>query len=127
MIALNAADYFEKAGFENYWQLTFLILGVIIIVCNIALMFVHEPQPTERQEAQRRTDENIQNKLGASNFATKLVAWIGGTIAGPILLPPLQALRSSRPSLWRTTLSEYDRSAAGEVCGTWDQHVALRA
>tara|TARA_B100001741_G_C16539707_1_gene593733 strand:- start:770 stop:2146 length:1377 start_codon:yes stop_codon:yes gene_type:complete len=85
MIALNAADYFEKAGFENYWQLTFLILGVIIIVCNIALMFVHEPQPTERQEAQRRTDENIQNKLGASNFATKLVAWIGGTIAGPII------------------------------------------
>ena len=85
MIALNAADYFEKAGFENYWQLTFLILGVIIIVCNIALMFVHEPQPTERQEAQRRTDKNIQNKLGASNFATKLVAWIGGTIAGPII------------------------------------------
>tara|TARA_A100001011_G_scaffold286216_1_gene296865 strand:+ start:17752 stop:19128 length:1377 start_codon:yes stop_codon:yes gene_type:complete len=85
MIALNAADYFEKAGFENYWQLTFLILGVIIIVCNIALMFVHEPQPTERQEAQRITDKNIQNKLGASNFATKSVAWIGGTIAGPII------------------------------------------
>ena len=85
VIALNAAEYFEKAGFENYWQLTFLILGVVIIACNIALMFVHEGQPTERQEAQRRTDEMIQNKLGASNFATKLVAWIGGTIAGPII------------------------------------------
>ena len=85
VIALNAAEYFENAGFENYWQLTFLILGIVIIACNIGLMFVHEEQPTERQEAQRRTDEMIQNKLGASNFATKSAAWITGAIAGPRL------------------------------------------
>ncbi len=85
VIALNAAEYFENAGFENYWQLTFLILGIVIIACNIGLMFVHEEQPTERQEAQRRTDEMIQNKLGASNFATKSAAWITGTIAGPVI------------------------------------------
>ena len=85
VIALNAAEYFENAGFENYWQLTFLILGIVIIACNIGLMFVHESQPTERQEAQRRTDEMIQSKLGASNFATKSAAWISGTIAGPII------------------------------------------
>ena len=85
VIALNAAEYFEKAGFENYWQLTFLVLGIVIITCNIALMFVHESQPTERQEAQRKTDEMIQNKLGSPNFLTKSAAWISGTIAGPIL------------------------------------------
>ena len=85
VIALNAAEYFQNAGFENYWQLTFLILGIVIIACNIGLMFVHEGQPTERQEAQRRTDEMIQSKLGASNFATKSAAWISGTIAGPII------------------------------------------
>ena len=85
VIALNAAEYFENAGFENYWQLTFLILGIVIIACNIGLMFVHEEQPTERQEAQKRTDEMIQNKLGASNFATKSAAWITGTIAGPVI------------------------------------------
>jgi len=85
VIALNAAEYFENAGFENYWQLTFLILGIVIIACNIGLMFVHETRPTERQEAQRRTDEMIQNKLGASNFATKSAAWITGTIAGHII------------------------------------------
>ena len=85
VIALNAAEYFENAGFENYWQLTFLILGIVIIACNIGLMFVHEEQPTERQEAQKRTDEMIQNKLGAFNFATKSAAWITGTIAGPVI------------------------------------------
>ena len=85
VIALNAAEYFENAGFENYWQLAFLILGIVIIACNIGLMFVHEGQPTERQEAQRRTDEMFQSKLGASNFATKSAAWVSGTIAGPII------------------------------------------
>jgi len=85
VIALNAAQYFEQAGFENYWQITFLILGVVIIACNIGLMFIHEPQPTERQESQRRTDQMIEEKLGSSGILTKSVAWISGTIAGPII------------------------------------------
>ena len=85
VIALNAAEYFEQAGFENYWQITFLVLGVVIIACNIGLMFVHEPQPTERQESQRKTDQMIEEKLGTSNIATKSIAWISGTVAGPII------------------------------------------
>jgi len=85
VIALNAAEYFEQAGFENYWQITFLVLGVVIIACNIGLMFVHEPQPTERQESQRKTDQMIEEKLGTSNITTKSIAWISGTVAGPII------------------------------------------
>ena len=85
VIALNAAEYFQQVGFENYWQTTFLVLGIVIIACNIGLMFVHEPQPTERQESQKKTDQIIEEKLGASNVATKSVAWVGGTIAGPII------------------------------------------
>ena len=85
VIALNAAEYFQQAGFENYWQITFLILGIVIIACNIGLMFVHEPQPTERQRAQKETDQMIEGKLGSSGAITKSVAWIGGTIAGPII------------------------------------------
>ena len=85
VIALNTAEYFEQIGFENYWQITFLILGVVIILCNIALMFVHEPAPTERQETQRKTDKIIEEKIGSSNFGTKFFAFISGTIAGPII------------------------------------------
>ena len=85
VIALNTAEYFQIIGFQNYWQITFLVLGLVIIACNVGLMFVHEPQPTERQESQRRTDQMIEEKLGASNIATKYFAWIGGTIAGPII------------------------------------------
>jgi len=85
VVALNAAQYFQNAGIENYWQTTFLVLGIIVIACNIGLMFVHEPQPTERQMAQRKTDQIIEEKLGSSGFITKSIAWISGTIAGPII------------------------------------------
>ncbi len=85
VVALNAAQYFQNAGIENYWQTTFLVLGIIVIACNIGLMFVHEPQPTERQLAQRQTDEMIEKKLGSSGIFTKIIAWISGTIGGPII------------------------------------------
>ena len=85
VVALNSAEYFQKLGFENYWQITFLILGIIIIACNIALIFVHEKQKNERFEAQKKTDENIQNKFGRSNILTKIISWISGTVAGPII------------------------------------------
>ncbi len=85
VIALNAAEFFETAGFENYWQITFLVLGVVIIACNIGLMFVHEPQPDDRKQSQAKTDKLIEEKLGSSNFATKSAAWITGTVIGPVI------------------------------------------
>ena len=85
VIALNAAEYFQNAGFENYWQVTFLILGIVVIACNIGLMFVHEEQPTERQMAQKQTDQMIEEKLGSSGVFVKTTAWISGAIAGPII------------------------------------------
>ena len=85
VVALNAAEYFQKSGVENYWQITFLILGIIVIACNIGLMFVPESQPTDRQEAQNKTDQTIVQKLGFSGFIANVVAWTVGTVAGPIL------------------------------------------
>ena len=85
VIALSAAEFLQKAGFENYWQITFLILGIIIISCNIGLMFINEPQANNREESQRLTDKMIEQKLGSSNIITKSTAWITGTIAGPIM------------------------------------------
>ena len=85
VVALNAAEFFQKAGFENYWQITFLILGILIIACNIGLLFINEPQPTDRAEKQRQTDQIIQDKLGSSNFISKSVAWLTGTVIGPVV------------------------------------------
>lgn len=52
---------------------------------NIGLMFVHEPIETDRQSKQRETDQMIEGKLGSSNIITNFIAWITGTIGGPII------------------------------------------
>ena len=83
VVALNAAEFFQQASFENYWQITFLVLGIIIIFCNIGLLFVNEPQPVDRAESQRQTDKMIADKLGSSNILTSVVAWLTGTVIGP--------------------------------------------
>jgi PAT family beta-lactamase induction signal transducer AmpG len=85
VVALSAAEFFQKIGFENYWQFTFLILGMLIIACNIGLMFINEPQPQARTENQIQTDKMIENKLGSSNLMTKIIAWLTGTIIGPVI------------------------------------------
>ena len=85
VIALFTAEYFEKIGISDYWQATFLVLGVVIILMNIGLMFVHEPIKTERQARQRETDKLIQGKLGSRNIITTFIAYITGTIGGPII------------------------------------------
>ena len=85
VIALFTAEYFENMGIADYWQATFLVLGVVIILMNIGLMFVHEPIETDRQSKQRETDQMIEGKLGSNNIITNFIAWITGTIGGPII------------------------------------------
>jgi PAT family beta-lactamase induction signal transducer AmpG len=85
VIALFSADYLQNFGFENYWQLTFLILGVIVILMNIGLMFVTEKNSDERINRQFLNDKIISDKLGNNNFFSKFAVWIGGTISGPII------------------------------------------
>ena len=92
VVALKFAELFETGGYlgikfisipipaiENYWQATFLVLGIIVIACNIGLMFVHESQPTERQIAQRKTDQVIEEKLSSSGKKSYLKI-IGGIL-----------------------------------------------
>ena len=85
VVALNSAEFFQQAGFQNYWQITFLVLGIVIIFCNICLMFVNEPQSINRAESQRQTDEIIKNKLGSSSIVAKAFAWLSGTVIGPVI------------------------------------------
>ena len=85
VVALTSAEFFQNFGFENYWQITFLVLGAVIIACNIGLMFVNEVLQTDRSESQKIADKMIEDKLGASNLLTKIIAWLTGTVAGPII------------------------------------------
>ena len=85
VVALLTAEYFQNIGIADYWQVTFLVLGVVVILMNIGLMFVHEPIETDRQAKQKETDEIILGKLGSSNLLTNFFAYITGTIGGPVI------------------------------------------
>ena len=85
VVALLTAELFEKMGISDYWQATFLVLGGLVILMNIGLMFVHEPLNTDRQAKQIETDKLIKGKLGFNNFITNFLAYISGTIGGPII------------------------------------------
>ncbi len=85
VVSLFVAEYFERIGISDYWQATFLVLGVIIILMNVGLMFVQEPIENNRQVKQKEIDEIIAKKLKLDNFITNFLAYISGTIGGPIL------------------------------------------
>jgi PAT family beta-lactamase induction signal transducer AmpG len=84
VLSLFSADFLQTRGFENYWQLTFLILGTLVILMNIGLMFVNETENIERHNRHRENDKLISNKFESMNLFTKIISWIGGTISGPI-------------------------------------------
>ena len=85
VIALFTAEYLENMGVTNYWQITFLILGILVILMNLGLMFVHEPLYTDRQKKQKETDKLIESKLGSKNIITNFITWISSTLGGPII------------------------------------------
>ena len=85
VLSLFSAEILEKTGFQNYWQLTFLILGVLIILMNIGLMFINETNNSDRHKIQRENDRLISDKFNKINIITKTITWISGTISGPII------------------------------------------
>ena len=85
LIALMVADKLEMMGFENYWQMTFILLGGLVVLCNIGLLFIPETGTRERSLAQAEAQAAFQQKLGGDNLATKAASWIGSTVLMPLL------------------------------------------
>ena len=42
LVSLLLADFFETLKFENYWQITFIILAMIMVIFNIGVLFIKE-------------------------------------------------------------------------------------
>jgi MFS transporter, PAT family, beta-lactamase induction signal transducer AmpG len=85
VLSLFSAEYLQNAGFNNYWQLTFLILGGLVVLMNIGLMFINEVNNSEKINKQKETDELFLKTFKKKKLFSKFIAWIGGTIGGPII------------------------------------------
>ena len=85
VISLFAADYFQKIGLTNYWQLTFILMAVIVVFMNIGLIFVKEYEDFNRNERQKKSDEIFKKKISGNNLFSTSIVWISGTLGGPII------------------------------------------
>ena len=85
IVALETAEAFQTAGVENYWQATFLVLGVVVVLCNVGLLFVREAAAAERAADQAEDEERIASRLRMSGPLGRAAAWLGGTVMGPLM------------------------------------------
>ena len=85
LISLVSADILQKKGFENYWQISFLILCLIILACSILLLLIPEKSSNEKIENQKKSDNEILEKIHIKNNFTKIIAWLFGTVINPLL------------------------------------------
>ena len=106
-LALETAQAFQNAGVEDYWQAAFLVLGGVVILCNVGLAFVREPPPAERIAAQAQDEHRIASHfdlsgrfgnawwwrrahraasfLDLSGRSGRAAAWLAATVAGPLM------------------------------------------
>tara|TARA_B100001027_G_scaffold24817_1_gene14679 strand:- start:29316 stop:30683 length:1368 start_codon:yes stop_codon:yes gene_type:complete len=85
VISLFSADFFQKSGFANYWQLTFLVLIILVILMNIGLFFIEENDDKLRAEQQKLNEDKIKERIGFDNNFSKLFAWLVETIGSPVI------------------------------------------
>jgi PAT family beta-lactamase induction signal transducer AmpG len=85
IIALFSADFLQNAGFENYWQLTFIGLGGLVVLANIGLLFIPEASANARIEAQNKAEADIVKKLGTTNHLARFIGFVGSTVWGPLV------------------------------------------
>ena len=85
VVALETAQSFQNAGVEHYWQAAFLVLGGVVVLCNIGLLFVREAPASERAAAQAEEEDRIAARLAVSGPLGRAAAWLGVTVIGPLL------------------------------------------
>ena len=85
IVALETAEAFQSAGVETYWQATFLVLGVVVVLCNVGLLFVREAAAAARMASQAEDEERIAARLRMSGPLGRIAGWLGGTVFSPLM------------------------------------------
>ncbi len=85
VISLMSAELFQQKGIENYWQMSFVLLALIVVISSIALLFVPEKNSTLRVSLQQENDQRILDKFKIKNKLSQILTWIYGTIFNPLV------------------------------------------
>ena len=85
VISLVSADFFQQKGFENYWQLSFLLLGLIILITSFFLILIPEKSSKIRSANQKKKDDALIKRLNVNNQTSRFLVWLYGTIINPLV------------------------------------------
>ena len=85
VISLVSAEFFQLKGYENYWQLSFLLSGIIIIITSLLLILIPEKSSKIRTLNLKKKDEELLNKLQSTSKFSKVITWLYGTIVNPLV------------------------------------------
>ena len=85
VISLVSAEFLQRQGVDNYWQLSFIILTLVIIFSNIGLLFIPEKNSNKKRMMQNYANQKILNKFGKSNLIKEMIASLSGTIINPLI------------------------------------------
>ncbi len=83
LVSLFISDYFEKIGFDNYWQITFIFLFCILMLLNFLLLTIEETS----NNVSMKNELNVLKNSKISIFGKKInfiLLWIFETIITPI-------------------------------------------
>ena len=83
LLSLFISDYFEKIGFYNYWQITFIFLFFILMLLNFLLLTIEEVS----KKLSMKNELNFLKNSKISIFGKKInfiLLWIFETIITPI-------------------------------------------
>lgn len=83
--ALWVADILQQRGFENYWQITFLVLTGLIVLCNLLLLFIPEESAESRILAQQRDQAEWQSRIGQTDGAAAAASWLSSALISPLV------------------------------------------
>jgi len=84
LITLLTAEWIQSLGYSNYWQISFIIICSIVILCNIGLFFIPEAGTNERSQSQQKDQSDIQDKIGIPGVLGRLISWFMATIVSPL-------------------------------------------
>jgi PAT family beta-lactamase induction signal transducer AmpG len=84
LISLLAADWFQAAGYENYWHLTFIIQGAMVIASSCLLLLIPETGTAQRIAAQRAAQMQVQDRIGSQSMLAMAASFLVTTVATPL-------------------------------------------
>ena len=82
LLSLAICDYFEQINIENYWQLTFIFLLIILMILNTFLLLIHE----KNKKFLKQKSDIVFNNLKFFRFKLSfaIFSWITSTLIDPI-------------------------------------------